>query len=141
MLKKLMILMVLIGMFVAIYLSASGHLASTSEESTVAKDASALRKAVDDCAGIADNAVANMTAIVEFQKLEIQGRKINVIRRCMADHGFTENPGWLRFATPVAHADALAQKISDDEAIENLRRKSMMELDESSNSPIYWKRR
>lgn len=141
MLKRLMMLVVLIVTFVGIYLLSSRHFASLTEESTVTKDASALRKAVDDCAGIADNAVAHMTAIVEFQKLEIQGRKINVIRRCMADHGFIENPEWLQFATPVAHENAIAQKISDDEAIENLRRKAMMELDESSNRPIYWKHR
>ena len=92
----------------------------------------------DECAGIADNAVANMSAVVEFQKLEIQGRKINVMRRCMADKGFIENPAWLAYATPITHANAIKQSISEDEAIENLRREHMMIFNESSHQPIYW---
>ena len=97
-----------------------------------------LAKAGDECAGIADNAVANMSAVVEFQKLEIQGRKINVMRRCMTDKGFSENPSWLAYATPVAHANAIKQSISEDEAIENLRREHMMIFKQSSQQPIYW---
>ena len=97
-----------------------------------------LAKVGDECAGIADNAVANMSAVVEFQKLEIQGRKINVMRRCMRDKGFSENPSWLAYATPVAHANAIKQSISEDEAIENLRREHMMIFNQSSQQPIYW---
>lgn len=92
----------------------------------------------DECAGIADNSVANMSAVVEFQKLEIQGRKMNVMRRCMTDKGFSENPLWLAYATPIAHANAIKQSISEDEAIENLRREHMMIFNESSQQPIYW---
>ena len=92
----------------------------------------------DECAGIADNSVANMSAVVEFQKLEIQGRKMNVMRRCMTDKGFSENPSWLVYASPIAHANAIKQSISEDEAIENLRREHMMIFNESSQQPIYW---
>jgi hypothetical protein len=92
----------------------------------------------DECAGIADNSVANMSAVVEFQKLEILGRKINVMRRCMRDKGFSENPSWLAYATPIAHANAIKQSISEDEAMENLRREHMMIFNQSSQQPIYW---
>jgi hypothetical protein len=98
----------------------------------------ALGKAGDECAGIADNAVANMTALVEFQKLEIQGRKFNVMRRCMADYGFVENPQWSIFAMPMAKSEAVEQRISADEALENLRRSHMMHFNETPSQPIYW---
>lgn len=100
-----------------------------------------LEKAGDECAGIAENAVANMTAIVEFQKLEIQGRKFNVIRRCMADHGYFENSEWAAYAKPIAHSNSLKQNISDDEAIENLRRSHMLILKANADHPIYWEYR
>lgn len=97
-----------------------------------------LAKVGDECAGIADNSVANMSAVVEFQKLEIQGRKINVMRRCMKDKGFIENPSWLAYATPIAQSNAIKQSISEDEAIENLRREHMMIFNETFQQPVYW---
>lgn len=100
-----------------------------------------LEKMGDECAGIAENSVANMTAIVEFQKLEIQGRKFNVMRRCMADHGYFENPKWTAYANPIALSDSVKNRISEDEAIENLRRSHMMIFKVDSNHPNYWKLR
>jgi hypothetical protein len=97
-----------------------------------------LAKLGDECAGIADNAVANLPAVVEFQKLEIQGRKFNVMRRCMADKGFVENPAWLAYANPIAQANAIKQSISVDEAIENLKREHMMVFIDVPHQPIYW---
>lgn len=100
-----------------------------------------LEKVGDECAGIAENAVANMTAIVEFQKLEIQGRKFNVMRRCMADHGFFENPKWTTYAKPIAQSNSMKQNISEDEAIENLRRSHMVIFKINPDQPIYWESR
>jgi hypothetical protein len=97
-----------------------------------------VAKVGDECAGIADNSVANMTALVEFQKLEIQGRKMNVMRRCMADKGFMENPSWLAYAAPIAQANALKNSISSDESIENLRREHMMLFNQAAQGPVYW---
>ena len=102
------------------------------------KAKTALQKAGDECASIAENAVANMNAVVAFQMLEKEGRKINVMRRCMADHGYTENPKWLAYGAPIAKANALKQGVSEDEAIENLRRASMMVFAVSEQQPIYW---
>lgn len=100
-----------------------------------------LEKVGDECAGIAENSVANMTAIVEFQKLEIQGRKFNVMRRCMADHAYFESPKWTAYAKPLAQSNSLNQKISEDEAIENLRRNHMLVFRERPGQPIYWEYR
>jgi len=100
-----------------------------------------LEKVGDECAGIAENSVANMTAVVEFQKLEIQGRKFNVMRRCMADHAYFESPKWTAYAKPIAQSNSLNQKISEDEAIENLRRSHMVIFKTNSNQPIYWEYR
>ena len=102
------------------------------------KAKTALQKAGDECASIAENAVANMNAVVAFQMLEKEGRKINVMRRCMADHGYTENPKWLAYGAPIAKANALRQGVSEDEAIENLRRANMMVFAVSEQQPIYW---
>jgi hypothetical protein len=102
------------------------------------KAKTALQKAGDECASIAENAVANMNAVVAFQMLEKEGRKINVMRRCMADHGYKENPKWLAYGAPIAKANALKQGVSEDEAIENLRRANMMEFAVSEQHPIYW---
>ncbi len=102
------------------------------------KAKTALQQAGDECASIAENAVANMNAVVAFQMLEKEGRKINVMRRCMADHGYTENPKWLAYGAPIAKANALRQGVSEDEAIENLRRASMMVFAVSDQQPIYW---
>lgn len=98
----------------------------------------ALRKTGDECASIAEHAVANMNAVVAFQVLEKEGRKINVMRRCMADHGYMENPKWLAYGAPIAKANALKQGVSEDEAIENLRRANMMVFAVSDQQPIYW---
>jgi hypothetical protein len=131
--KSLLIPIILISTLVAIYLFSLfqfNHVNSPQQTQ--------LRKVGDECAGISENAVANMTAVVEFQKLEIQGRKINVMRLCMKDHGLVESPDWLVYAQPIATASALKLKISQDEAIENLRRLHMMQFDETPDHPIYW---
>jgi hypothetical protein len=119
------------------YLSLN-KLVSINQSSDLSQPQTMLVKVGDECAGIADNSVANMSALVEFQKLEIQGRKINVMRRCVKDKGFIENPSWLTYATPIAKSNAINQSISEDEAIENLRREHMMIFNETSQQPIYW---
>lgn len=134
--KRVLIAVILVSTLVAIYFLSlfqfnHGNLTQQTQ----------LRKAGDECVGISENAVANMTAVVEFQKLEIQGRKINVMRLCMKDHGLVENPNWLVYAQPIALASSIKQNISQDEAIENLRRLDMMQFDETSEHPIYWTHR
>ena len=129
--KKLLILCVLLlGVGVLVWVEVSSL--------TQVKSKSQLQKVGDECAGIADNAVADMVAVVEFQKLEIQGRKIHVMRLCMADKGFQENPNWLEYAKPIAQKRAIKDGLSLDEALENLKRIDMMSFQEGSH-PLYWR--
>lgn len=97
-----------------------------------------LIQIVDKCAGIATNAVAKSVVVVEFQKLEVAGRKARVMRNCMQDHGYIENPVWL--ARNTANALTIAQKahISENEALENLQRSAMYTISATNNAPYYW---
>jgi hypothetical protein len=97
-----------------------------------------LQQKGDLCSGIAENAVANFPAIVEFQKLEMLGRKANVMRRCMHDNGFKENPLWVKYAAPIAKKNAQQLSISEDEALENLKREAMYIFFNANHQPLYW---
>ncbi|MES2637592.1 MAG: hypothetical protein V4605_09720 [Pseudomonadota bacterium] len=92
----------------------------------------------DRCAGIAENSVANKTALVAFQQLEIQGNKANVIVSCMRDNGYVQNPAWLKYAQPIAKFQALTNNISTAEALTNLGRQDMQAFSKEENRPIYW---
>lgn len=92
----------------------------------------------DECVGISEKAVIGMTPVVEFQKLELQSRKANVLKSCMADRGFHENPAWRKYAEPLAKITALKQKISFDEAIETMRKADMLLFKKQTQRPLYW---
>ncbi len=100
--------------------------------------ASALALAINACDGIAEKSVAHLSAQVEFQLLEIAGRKVRVLQICMNDQGYIENPAWVKYAEPVAQKNAHAQQVSANEVYESLRRKSMLLSDASQNTPLYW---
>lgn len=128
-----------------IFIAAASGLAyfepsSNNSEKKQISNPSALEKQGDICAGIADNAVANLHAIIEFQKLEILARKANVMKRCMEDHGFNENPAWLSYANALANQNALKLNISKDEAIENLKKQDMYILSIQQDKPPFWKK-
>ena len=99
---------------------------------------SALIKAGEDCVAISEQATAHMIPKVEFQKLELAGRKANVMVRCMQDRSFVQNPAWLKYAQPLAVKHASAQNISQDEALENLKRTDMLVFTASADRPMYW---
>lgn len=92
----------------------------------------------DRCTGIAENSVANKRAIVEFQQLEIQGNKTNVILSCMRDNGYVQNPAWLKYAQAIAKSEAQKNNISENEALTTLGRRDMQIFSENTNRPIYW---
>jgi hypothetical protein len=102
------------------------------------KEYTALARAVDDCDAITEKAAAKLVAVVEFQKLEIAGRKANVFKTCMKDRGYMENPVWTKYAEPIAVQKAKAGNISIDEAFENLRRAAMMLTTAKQNEPLFW---
>jgi hypothetical protein len=97
-----------------------------------------LERMGDDCTGIAEKAVIGMTPVVEFQKLELLSRKANVLKNCMADRGFYENPAWRKYTEPLAKAHASEQNISFDEAIENIRKIDMWVFEKQPQRPLYW---
>lgn len=100
--------------------------------------ASALALAINTCDGIAEKSVEHLSAQVEFQLLEIAGRRVRVLQNCMNDQGYIENPAWVKYAEPVAQKNAHAQQVSINEAFENLRRQSMLLVDANQNTPLYW---
>jgi len=99
---------------------------------------SMLKQAGDECVAISEKATAHILPTLEFQRLELIGRKANVIMRCMADRHFYQNPAWLRYAEPIAEKNAKDQHISNDEALENLKRSDMLIFEPGQSKPIYW---
>lgn len=99
---------------------------------------SALIKAGTDCVAISEQATAHMMPKVEFQRLELAGRKANVVVRCMNDRNFVQNPAWLKHAQPLAVKNAAEQNISQDEALENLKRHDMLVFTPVKEHPSYW---
>ena len=92
----------------------------------------------DECTGISEKAIIGMTPVVEFQKLELLSRKANVLKNCMADRGFREDPTWRKYAEPLAKVNASQQNISSDEAIENIRKVDMWVFKKQPQRPQYW---
>lgn len=105
---------------------------------TVDAKISQLEKDGNDCVNIAENSVAHMVAVVEFQKLEIIGRKARVMRMCMQDHGYQQNAAWRKLYTPVAEKIAQETQVSFDEAFENLRRQHMVIFKASDGQLLFW---
>lgn len=98
----------------------------------------ALEKAILDCDNITEKAAAHLVAVVEFQKLEIAGRKAHVFKQCMGDRGYIENEAWLNDNQTVAQKTAKEMKISISEALENLRRLHMEQPYGEGDRPSYW---
>jgi len=92
----------------------------------------------DRCVGISENAASKLVAVVEYQKLEIAGRKSRVLLNCMNDNGYFENPAWTSYATPIAKDTANKTGVSFNEAIENMRRASMLVFKTKKDEPIFW---
>lgn len=98
----------------------------------------ALTLAINTCDGITERAASHLVAVVEFQKLEIAGRKARVFKMCMNDRGYIENTQWLKHSTSMAKKIAKDTHISVDEALENLRRTHMKESVANKAFPSYW---
>lgn len=97
-----------------------------------------LERMGDECVGISEKAIVGMTPVVEFQKLELLSRKANVLKNCMADRGFRENPDWREYAKPLAEESATQQNISFDEAIETMRKDDMLFFKNQDRRTLYW---
>ena len=98
----------------------------------------ALIKAGDECVSISERASAHLVPKLEFQRLELEARKANVVVRCMVDHDFYQNPAWLKYSEPIAAKNSAELHISVDEALEKLKRADMLVFEPVSNKPVYW---
>jgi hypothetical protein len=98
----------------------------------------ALIKAGDECVSISERASAHLVPKLEFQRLELEARKANVVVRCMSDRDFYQNAAWLKHAQPIAAKMASEQGVSVDEALEKLKRADMLIFEPKSNKPVYW---
>lgn len=99
---------------------------------------SALTTVIDQCGDMTERAAAHLVAKVEFQRLEIIGRKARVFKMCMQDHGYIENKAWFADRHPEAVKISNMTSISINEALENLRRADMVIANDELDRPIYW---
>lgn len=99
---------------------------------------SVLAKAGVECELIADKAAMKLPEGLAFQRLEKAGRQARVLENCMSDRGYQENPDWVLFAQLQAAQQVKANKISEAEAFENLRRKYMLVYQAEKSEPLYW---
>jgi hypothetical protein len=97
-----------------------------------------LIKTGDECVSISERASAHLVPKLEFQRLELEARKANVVVRCMADRDFYQNPAWLKYSEPIAVKNSSALHISVDEALEKLKRADMLIFEPVANKPVYW---
>jgi len=135
-LKKIILitsLAVILGLLVWFFLINNQNQSSTKQEVTQ------LERMGDECTSISEKAIIGMTPVVEFQKLELLSRKANVLKNCMADRGFREDPVWRKYAESLARGNAIEQSISFDEAIENMRKVDMWNFKKQPQHPLYWR--
>ena len=134
-------LLVIIGLGLAITANTYFYI---SKDDASAKSASPtqaqaiLLKIGEKCLDFGERAVAKDTPIIEFQQLEREAKRTNVIQRCMTDNGYQQNPAWLSYAQPIAKTDANETSISIDEAIVSLSRKHMQVFMPVARRPGYW---
>lgn len=135
--KTFVVVLVLVVVGWAIFYYKDALLSSTAINTD--PQISMLTRAGDECVAISEKATAHIIPTLEFQRMELIGRKANVMMRCMADRHFYQNPAWLKYAEPIAKKNAKVQHISDNEALENLKRSDMLFFEPVQSKPIYWK--
>lgn len=118
------------------YLANQNTAVNTAVASTPAQ--MQLVKIGEKCLDFGDRAVASDVPIVEFQMIIRLAKKTDVIRNCMTDNGYQQNPAWLKYAQPIIKAEAAKANISIDEAATNLGRKHMQVFTHTANQPDYW---
>lgn len=92
----------------------------------------------DKCMDAAERSVANLTPIIEFQRLELQSRRTTTLTHCMQDNGYIENPAWTYYAQPLANNNSVKQHISTDESLQTLRQQDMQVFKPLTDQPSFW---
>ena len=114
MLKTFFVVILSISLLLLVYFSFNFYFLSQSN----LPNKTLLEEKGNFCLGISEKAVADRQAIVEFQKYEILGDKAMVMRKCMDESGFEENPIWVS---------------------ENLKKEAIYIFVNSKNHPLYWR--
>ncbi len=112
----------------------------STDELAIVKDIE-LSLVIIQCENITEKSAANLTAIVEFQKLEIEGRKAHVFKTCMQDRGYNKNPKWDDYIASITKKLSRDTDTSMGEAYENLTRIEMKLSQTVTGQPFYWLRK
>ena len=137
MLKTFFIVILSISLLLLVYFSFNFYLLSQSN----LPNKTLLEEKGNFCLGISEKAVADRQAIVEFQKYEILGDKAMVMRKCMNENGFEENPLWVSENLKVLQNKGKGKEtdISEDAVMENLKKEAIYIFVNSNNQPLYWR--
>jgi len=135
MLKTFFIAILSLSLLLLVYFSFNSYFFSQSSS----PKKTLLEEKGNFCLGVAEKAVADRQAIVEFQKYEILGDKAMVMRKCMDENGFEENPNWLSENIKIVQAKSKDADISEDGVLENLKREAIYIFVNSSNQTLYWR--
>lgn len=136
--KYFLIVVIIVVTLMLAWLINMGFLFGDSANSSQKQVSPALYSAINECISISEKSVAHMQAKVPFQQLEIIGRKARVMRLCMQDHAYQQNPAWTTFANVKAKEIAQQENISEAEAFELLRREYMLMTHYENGSPFFW---
>ena len=135
--EKIWIFIIVLGFlsltFVVLYFYSSNSVVRSDNQRTL------LMEKGDFCLGVAEKSIANRQAIVEFQVYEILGDKAMIMKTCMEDQGFEENPIWIKEASIVTQKQPQENQVSQDEALENLKHKAIYIFTNADNKPLYWR--
>ena len=135
MLKTFFIVILSISLLLLVYFSFNFYLLSQSN----LPNKTLLEEKGNFCLGISEKAVADRQAIVEFQKYEILGDKAMVMRKCMDESGFEENPIWVSENLKVLQTKGKEADISEDAVMENLKKEAIYIFVNSNDQPLYWR--
>lgn len=133
--KPIVILCVLIALAANAYFYISKSIMPAKPKLTPAQ--TALITIGAKCLDFGERSVANDNPIIEFQMVVRLAKKTTTINNCMTDNGYKQNAAWVKYAQPIANAEATKNKISESEAITNLSRVDM-QIFEPQIRPDYW---
>ena len=95
-------------------------------------------QAINECEGISSKSVMDLPEFLEFQKIEKQGRQSRVMQLCMSDRAYKVNPKWITQHQVEAHLMASKENISDEAALEELKRKHMYQSHPQNQLSLLW---
>ncbi|NCA31119.1 MAG: hypothetical protein EBS93_10450, partial [Chitinophagia bacterium] len=67
------------------------------------------------------------------------GDKAMVMRKCMDENGFEENPLWVSENLKVLQTKGKETDISEDAVMENLKKEAIYIFVNSNDQPLYWR--